>query len=151
MCYDWRFFRITTAITVITATDYSLAQWGQSFNTYFPAEERTVLTNLIWYIVWFMCMLSGFTFGYNGSYRTQEDYRNNISAQTRSNTSVGMFFAFIISWIFCYFNLIPFPVALDPVLIPKEWLSQYFISVMFLFILIADVGSSLYKHNRRGT
>ncbi len=144
-------FHKTFYVAVITASDYSLAQWGLSFDSYFPADTRTTLTKLIWFVLWIIVSISGFTYGYNGSFSTQDDYRQNISSQTRSNTSVGLFFAFIITWVFCYFNMIPVALGLNPILIPEAFLNQYFMAILFLVVLVADVSSSLSKHNRRGT
>ena len=147
----WRFDRLYY-VTVITSTDYSLDQWGKSFNDYFPSDERTVLTNLIWYILWFITMMGGFSFGYNGSYRSKEDYANNITSETRSNLNTGLFFAFVITWVFCYFNLIPFNFPY-----PESywgaagvlWLKQYFMAIVILIPMIPSVKGAIEKYSRR--
>ncbi len=145
-------FTRTFYITVISSNKYSLDQWGLTLNTYFPADERTTLTNLVWYIMWFILMLGGFTFGYNGSFKKREDYTDNVISSTRGNTTTGLFFAFIITMIFCYFNAIPMPVGvINPgFLIPDAWMEQNFMGIIILSVLVWDVISSITKHSRRG-
>jgi hypothetical protein len=149
---SWKYYK-TYYIAVITQGEYSLDSWGKSFNTYFPAEERTTLTRLIWYITWFLCMLGGFTFGYNGSFKTAEDYRNNVAIESRSDLTTGLFFAYIITWIFCFFNFIP--VALN---YPTawwgsegvEWIEQYFFAVIMLLPLVPAAKASVGRWFGRG-
>lgn len=148
----WKFDR-TYYVTVITSTDYSLDQWGTSLNTYFPADDRTTLTKLVWYVLWFILMFGGFTFGYNGSFKTQDDFRTNITAETRSNTSTGLFFAFIITWIFCYFNLVPFIFNYPSTWWGAggvQWVTQYFLAIILLIPLVVSFRSAIGKWNRRG-
>lgn len=145
-------FTRTYYVTVVQSSQYSLDQWGTSFNSYFPAGERSTLTNLVWYIIWFIFMLGGFTFGYNGSFKTREDYTDNVTSATRGNTTVGLFFAFLITLIFTYFNLIPMPVGvINPgFLIPDAWMEQNFFGLIILVVLVWDVIAGITKHSRRG-
>ena len=148
----WKFNRIYY-VSIVIPTQYSLDQWGGSLDDYFPATDRTILVNLIWYILWFICMMAGFSFGYNGSYRLQEDYRNNITVETRSNTNTGLFFAYIITWIFCYFNLIPFNFPYPQTFWGAEgveWVQQYFLAIVMLIPLIPAAKGAIEKWSRRG-
>ena len=146
-------WEIVYPITNFQSKQYSLDDWGMSFDSYFPAATRTTLTRLIWFIVWFVMMLGAFTFGYNGSFKRQEDYANNIVPQTRGNTATGLIFAFLVTVAFSYFNLIPAPfIAADGAgLFSNGILQQNFFATLILIVLIWDLfGASLTKHFRSG-
>jgi len=132
---------------------YSLDQWGLTFNEYFPVAQRTTLTKSIWFILWFIVMLGAFAFGYNGSFKSKEDYANNVSATTRGNTSTGMIFAFLVTLIFSYFNLIPAPFipGNGTNIFTNGLLQQNFFASLMLIILVWDLfGSSITKYFRGG-
>ena len=129
--------------------NYSFSQWGLSFDTYFPSGQRTNLTLLIWFILWFVLMLMAFSFGYNGSFKTQSDITKNTSPSTRGNTSTGLVFAFLVTLLFSYFNLIPVPFIPSSNNFFGEFARQNFMASIILFVLIWDLfGSSLIKYFR---
>lgn len=148
------FYR-TYYISLFSPSDYSLKAWGLSFNTYFPSETRTTLTRLIWFVIWFITMFSGFNFGYNGSFKTKEDQLYNVRSETRGNTTNGLLFAFLITLLFSYFNLIPIPligaVDINFLGISSDWVEQNFIALIILMVLIWDVIGGIFKHTKRGT
>lgn len=141
-------------ITILESSEYSLDQWGKSFEEYFPATERTSLTNLLWFILWFIMMISGFTFGYNGSYQTKEDLTRNQDVGSRGDVGMGLLFAWIITSLFCYFNLIPIPIN-APVSWAGSgfviWIKQWFLSVIFLFSLVPTIKEAISDVKRWAT
>lgn len=148
----WKFER-TYYVAIITNMNYSLEEWGKSLDDFFPAADRSTTTNFIWYILWFICMMAAFTYGYNGAYSSSSDISNNITTETRSNTSTGLLFAFIVTWIFAYFNMIPFPMAYPASWWGAEgvlWIEQYFLAVGFLIPLVYMMWGSISRYQRRG-
>jgi len=136
-------YEIVYYITVIEVGDYSLKALSIFLNDIFPVSERTTLTRIIFLIMWFVCMMGAFTFGYNGSYNTREDYVQNTSREARGNTTSGLFFAFIITMLFTYFNLIPIDLGMG------DWMTQNFLGVIILLPLSWQFIGSIFKHSRR--
>ncbi len=128
-------------INGIQAGRYSLEAWGQSFDDYFPSSDRNTLTLLIWYIIWFICMLGAFTFGYNGSFKSAEDINQNIKPNARGNFSMGLGFAFLVTLIFSYFNLIPMNLGNVPALswLQAGWIEQNLIAAIMLAVLLWQI------------
>jgi len=133
-------FQVTFVIASFKQGDYSLDKWGMSLDEYFPASERTTLTHFVWFMIWFVLMLGGFTFGYNSG-SLMPGRKGETIRESSGNSTLGFIFAFIITLAFTYFNLIPvtiFSIIENPIF-DVSFLIQNFMAIIILMILIWDI------------
>jgi hypothetical protein len=134
----WYFDRYYTYLDFLD-NDYSLFAWLSSYDElYYPVHTRTSMNYAITFILWFVCSIGAFGLGHSGNSKIRE---KSQSLSSISNTTFGLALMCIVTWLFCFFNLIPFPFATSGTsffgAITIEWISQYGIFAINFIIFLS--------------
>jgi hypothetical protein len=134
----WYFDRYYTYLDFLD-NDYSLFSWLSSYDElYYPVHTRTSMNYAITFILWFVCSIGAFGLGHSGNSKIRV---KSQSLSSISNTTFGLALMCIVTWLFCFFNLIPFPFATSGTsffgAITIEWISQYGIFAINFIIFLS--------------